>query len=402
MITGVIGTIVYLFLVFFDVISRCIPKLNYFDELIVFALLALAILKWFIKPHHKTKYFYLSLVAITLILFIGIASNYASSTYLGVIPLIKDIVLTFKYVIAMFSSLYLFKGKYNYALKKNLIAVTKILIVVIFLFYPISMVFDLGMTGSVRMGIPSYKFLYSHYTYLVFNCVVFLSVLSLDYKKNYLYYVLCLFLMIMTLRTKSLAFVAVFVIYKFFESKKIEFKKWYLIPVSLVGIGVMVPKLIQYIEWGYDYNLRNGLYVIGLLAMFETFPLGTGFASFGTNLSYIYGSRIYTYYDMIGHYQGMEVANHYSFPISDVYWPSIYAQFGVIGFFSFSLLLFIVLKKIMKIKATKQRCSILIMFAYLFISSIAEASYTNDTAIFTVIFTILILMTISKKEREYD
>ena len=118
----------------------------------------------------------------------------------------------------MAAAFYLFRGKSSYALKRNLLLITKISILVIFAFYILSFVCDMGMTGSVRFGIPSYKFLYSHYTYLVFNCVVFLSILTLDYKKNYFYHLLCLILMISTLRTKSLVFVALFCIFKIFES----------------------------------------------------------------------------------------------------------------------------------------------------------------------------------------
>ena len=402
MISAIFCTILYLFFIFFDVILRYIPGLNYFDE-IVFLLICFAAIVKFLRVPLKLKQNGLILLAplfFLIITFIGVASNWVSDTYLGEIVVIKDFILTFKYILSLLSSLYLFSNSNNFMLKKNLITVTKFLIVVMFVCYLISLGVDIGMTGSERFGIPSYKFLYSHYTYLVFNCVVFLSILTLDSKKNYIYYFLCLVLMISTLRTKSLAFVVLFIIWKIFESKQIEFKKSYLIPAAMIGIGVMLPKVLQYFQWGWGYNLRNGLYVIGFFAMIETFPLGTGFGSFGTNLSYIYGSRVYEYYGMVGNYQGMEIANQYSVPISDVYWPSIYAQFGLFGAICFIFLLFIGFEKIRKIKCKRIMHAVLILFAYLLIASVAEASFTNDTAILSILFTILILIS-SQKERKW-
>lgn len=89
-----LGSLLYIFLIFFDVFARMIPGLNYFDEIVLAFLVVIVVIKKFLK-HDQNNY--LIGTIILLISIIGIASNYVSSTYLGAVALVKDFILTFKY-----------------------------------------------------------------------------------------------------------------------------------------------------------------------------------------------------------------------------------------------------------------------------------------------------------------
>ena len=69
------------------------------------------------------------------------------------------------------------------------------------------------------------------------------------------------------------------------------------------------------------------LYVTAPQILYDYFPFGSGFASYGTYSSGVYYSKIYSDYGIDGIW-GM-TKSYYNF-IADTFYPSL-AQFGVIG-----------------------------------------------------------------------
>ncbi|MFD1899698.1 hypothetical protein GQR36_05390 [Enterococcus termitis] len=43
-------------------------------------------------------------------------------------------------------------------------------------------------------------------------------------------------------------------------------------------------KIADYLSWGI-YNLRTGLYIVGFSIANDYFPFGTGYGTYGSNLS---------------------------------------------------------------------------------------------------------------------
>ena len=125
--------------------------------------------------------------------------------------------------------------------------------------------------------------------------------------------------------------------------------------------------------------MRNGLWMAGLKLAEAYFPLGSGFGSFGSNLSYEYSPQIY--YDLgLGSFQGFE---HGTPVLSDVFWPYIYGEFGVIGFLLYVgmlVMIFFSLREELREQQELMRGANCI-FAYLLVASMAEAVFTNSTGV---------------------
>ena len=125
--------------------------------------------------------------------------------------------------------------------------------------------------------------------------------------------------------------------------------------------------------------MRNGLYLAGARLAAEYFPLGVGFAGFGSNLSYEYNTQIY--YDLgLNTYQGFDRGAPV---VSDVFWPYIYGEFGVIGFLLYVgmlVMIFFSLREELREQQELMRGANCI-FAYLLVASMAEAVFTNSTGV---------------------
>lgn len=385
-----LGIIIYLFLIFYNIIYHYVPFGNYADELICLISIILSLLKILkTKPKIVKKSNNIKIITYSFILFtIGMISTVTNNYVYNNLIIIKDIMLTFKFPITYICLTYLLKNYHSTLLKKYLIKTSKILLIIIFIFGIISLFFNIGMGSSIRHGIRSYQFIYSHYTYLVFNTIVLLSAIMSENKKNYIYSFMGILTLIFTMRTKGFMFIAIYLIFLFLDKlKNIEIKKIlkfrYMVPITIILLAIASFKIKQYMSWGFNYNLRNGLYLNGLKIAIDHFPFGSGFGTFATNISYNI-SPLYKIYNMLG-YQGF--SGNTTTPMSDVYWPSIYAQFGFIGLIIFIDILILIFKDIIN-NTNNSRIvnSCILILIYLIIASLAEASFSNETGVFSVVY----------------
>lgn len=391
-------TFVYVFLLFYNIISNYIPYASYIDEgICIFTLIIAFIVCIKNGGIIKLRKYYKELIlCLVMIFLIGFVSTVRYQYVLSILAIFKDCVLVFKFFITYISCAYIIRNYKSVSLEKYVIGISKIILTIIFIFGIISIVKDIGMGSQVRYGLRSYQFLYSHYTFLVYNVVVLLSTINCEAKKNYSYKLMGIIILILTLRTKAFMFAALYALMEIFmlvkNKKDIDLKKYINAKTILTGILVVFlvayKKIQEYISWGATYNLRNGLYVKGLKIALDHFPLGSGFCTFGTNLSYKVSLKLYSMYNLLS-YQGFDTGVLY---LSDVFWPSIYAQYGLLGFIFYVMALYYLIKIILKNEKnlrTKINQSQLYIIVYLILASIAEASFTNDIGVFSIIFIII-------------
>lgn len=389
--------ILYLYMMFSNVLERYIGIFRYADEGLCILLLFIALAKVF-RTHDAIleKTDMMIVVGIICLFLIGIISTVQANVIETYTVIVKDIVLTFKFFIAFISIKILLEDFRSKQLSKMLTTTSKIILVLHFLFSIATQFVNTGMSDEMRHGIKCYQFFYSHYTFLVFYVVVLLCTINCGEKKSLKYDVLGTCVLIFTARTKAIMFIVIYFIIKYFiiKVKKngnfiINFKKRYIILAGIGALMVGYSKIQDYIGWGYSFNLRNALYVRGLQIAGRFFPLGSGFGSFATNISFEYKSKLYEEYNMYviqGFVDGSPV-------VSDVFWPSIYSQFGIIGFCIYVGMLICIFKSII---GTKKICievkiSVFMLMLYLLVASIAEATFTNDIGVFAIVFSYIFL-----------
>ena len=115
--------------------------------------------------------------------------------------------------------------------------VRKVIIIVIFAFGVVSLFKDIGLSQSyeIRHGIYSYQFLFNHPNSLGLVMVLLLCLIdSFENKHNFNYIIMCLGTLVLTMRTKILAFVAVFIYVKYGEKWSKKYKAIFWLSASFL------------------------------------------------------------------------------------------------------------------------------------------------------------------------
>lgn len=322
-------------------------------------------------------------ICVATLVLIGLASNYASGVTDNLKPILADVFACIKFPIALISANLVFKDA---ALLRTVFeGETRALILVLFvlavlnLFVPIA---DFG--NDPRYGLrASFQFVFGHPEGVNFVVVGLLTVLLLDRKRNLVWILLGTIVMCLTLRSKAFVYVAVVWFLTATWGKKGKLKKYH------VMLGVLAAIAIGYDQFVYYYNsegfARSELTRVGFLIANEYFPLGSGFATYGSNItaSTAYYSPLYYKYGL-STVDGL-IPGSVSF-LSDVFWPIVIGQFGWIGLVIYILmiaLLFIFLYK--GSSHSGQRLACLACLLFLLVSSTAESAFFHPCAIYLAI-----------------
>lgn len=375
--------ILYLVILFSNSLESVVPQAKYIDELLLFAFLLAAVVKICVDEVSLdgwNRYDLALAVMLFLFLLTGTASTLLNGSDTSLTAVVKDLVLCGKFFAVFLCGKLLFLTADREEIFRRLRRMTRLLVTVIFLCGILSLFVNIGMGDQVRYGLRSYRFLFTHYMFLVYAEAVMTSVLCTGKDEdNRIYIGMALGTMLLTLRTKAVVFCIIFLVFFLVERLGKEIKLRYYVLAGVAGIAVAWGKITEYLSWGFTYNMRNGLYLAGARLAAEYFPLGVGFAGFGSNLSYEYNTQIY--YDLgLNTYQGFDRGAPV---VSDVFWPYIYGEFGVIGFLLYVgmlVMIFFSLREELREQQELMRGANCI-FAYLLVASMAEAVFTNSTGV---------------------
>ncbi|AQR93884.1 hypothetical protein [Clostridium saccharoperbutylacetonicum] len=294
----------------------------------------------------------------------------------------KDAFNIIKFPVFYICALVLSNGLNKERLLTSVANRSRIYIMIIFIFSIINIFFEIGMNIDVRYGLRSYKFLFSHSTYLVSSMVIMMCVIIADqHKKSDLIFIIeSIIILILTFRNKAFVFILAY----FFEKlmlkyfKKIKLK--YIFILGIFGILITYKKIVEVASYGI-IAARPALYIVGFKLACDHFLFGSGFGTFASYLSGQYYSPVYDMYSIstvIGLTRDM-----YDY-MADTFWPYIYGQFGFVGFVLFVaaiISIFISIKRRYYLNK-KNMLAAFLMFSYILIASTAEAIFTDVTGIF--------------------
>lgn len=192
-------------------------------------------------------------------------------------------------------------------------------------------------SGRIMFGIPCYQFLFSHPTNLAAYCVGFAAIMFTDEKPQTGWIVLTCILLVSTQRAKAAAMAFIILFFLVYGIVKHDDRK----PSKSVFVFLAIGAVIIGADQIQSYFLtptaaRSLLAQCGLGIAFQSFPLGSGFATFATYMSGVYYSPLYYEYGL-NIIWGLSPA--YPAFIADTFWPAVVAQFGLVGLAAFVVLL---------------------------------------------------------------
>jgi len=341
-------------------------------------------------------------VLIILFLLVGFIGNLINN-YQDIKYAIVDSYLNVKFFLALGTTYLLGRKIENFGfLKKSLSWILKsvsILFLILTIVEYIHPIFNL--TTEIRYGIKCTKLFFNHSTYYsaALSTIGLGIILFTNKKTDYLYAVICFLLAVLTLRTKTIVFVAMCgVVAVIFKLKKIQ-TKYKVFAVSAALVLLAIGTIFGYNTFKFyfldiDNSARNVLSKTSVKISKTLFPLGSGFGSFASAIS---GSHYSTIYKEYGIDQIVGLVEGDAEYVSDSFWPMILGQTGILGLLIYISIMSLMILQIKKKTNEKYLYVAAVSFIYLFISSTSESAFVNPIAIG---FAIIIILCVFKDKLE--
>lgn len=376
-IQALIVSLLFVTLFFREILVNVVGGVDYIDEALTLMFLLIITYK-IIKgeSYNNLKTYKKLFIPLFIIIFLGILSGILSKLNLNVVSIFIDIIAIIKLpTFFFFCTIILNKKVVSKAI--NIIRPFLILYIsIIFVFSILHLVgFFQSMSYDQRFGIQSFKFIYNNPGTVNEKMICALSIISVYNKSRFksLFQTLVVIVIITTLRTNGLVALALWPIILLISKNKTQFNfKVVLIPIFAIILGYN--QIRNYFSTS-SITPRGILFRDGFKIMFEHFPLGTGFSTFGSDQAFKVYSPLYY---QLGYENIWGLSSYTGFFLHDTFWPMIAAQFGIIGLimyiiFTINLLLYFFKMKVpMNIKGVA-----ITIIIYLFISSIGASVLTG-------------------------
>ncbi|MBQ7415727.1 MAG: hypothetical protein IJW14_01660 [Oscillospiraceae bacterium] len=339
--------ILYIFaavLVIFEIyLMELVNVLRYTDEII--AVLCLAkILSVALRKGLDRMHIYMLLLML-LLLSLGLVSTYDKRLQLNWKAILTDIGNTFKvFVTYIGASLYLKPVGSKKRIVSVLATVIRVFVLVLFGFMLLHFAGIYVQGNDVRYGLKSFQFINrgAGQLSLMFYALLTLQTVDLRYSKRknkkLVFIGLTLLVWLTTLRTRAFMYALIYIVLYWLIIVK-DYKITLNWKTALLLVAVLYILSADQIDLYFNSpkNARAYFVRFGIYTMQGYFPLGSGFATYGTDAAVVYYSRLY-YYFGFHKVWGLSPSN----PIfaHDTYWPAIMAQFGFFGMIIMLLIVF--------------------------------------------------------------
>ena len=399
--------VMFLWLILYDFVEANVPLVNYWDELAMFLTLCWGAYSVWKNPKLQ-KQEWIDWICLAVLVVIGALGNLIHpGLQEAKVAIVKDVVALIKFPVIFFV---LSRRSVAPETQEKIIAdiakISRVIVMVTLAGAIVGYFVDLGFYDTIFRTKPAFKFVFSHQTFFVSAYVMIAAALIAEsLKKNRLYLLIICFLLLLSLRTKAYIFIAFLVLFiligedrlaKIFTllfgsgKEKVKIGRL-LLAAAVLGLAIYVvgkPRIEQQVYIGYPVP-RTVLHLVGFTVLMDFFPLGSGFGTFASYLSGRYYSNIYDLYG-ISNVIGM-TREKYNY-ISDVFWPYIYAQFGIFGLALYVKLIFSLFIRQFRSNITNgSRLAVAAVWVYALIASTSEAYFTNGTGVQMALFLSLII-----------
>lgn len=311
--------------------NKISDSFSYLDEGITALLLVWAAISIIMKRngffhHDDAKY----LAAIVGLCIIGVTGNLLYKIQPNSLAILIDAITCLKFTIAFLCAKIVVGN--DDTLINMVQGFTRAAIWVLLILMLANLFFDLGMSSGERLG---FSFWFGHPSNFAATIVGFIALLLTDPRRNRWPIIAGLLILFSTGRAKAVGFAVILVIGVLFYSKSKR------IPATFIIIGLVGCVAIAYDQIAlYFFNsntARSILLQTSLMVAKMFFPLGSGFASYGSNAS---GEYYTSFYYSLGFDKiyGLTPSNHDY--LVDSFWPLVVGQFGFAGLIVFCIAIY--------------------------------------------------------------
>lgn len=341
--------VVFMLQPFFELI---VPFFKYYDEAIVLIFFIYSVF----KSKGKISMMSVRVLGLSALLIpIGLVGNLFSQSGQPSSMILQDIVSNLKFPLFAVAinkrSLTEYEKEY---LSGRLHAFLRMLFAFMAVTAVLSQIVNIGMSSKMRYGISAYHFIFRNPAVLNTYCYLYIIAYIITLKEHgtirknaHLFAILGVIPWVLTLRSRAFSFAAIFAFLYWrmiVSGKSREGRKfhWFYVLVALAGAVLISWDAIVKYFLDNNRSARFQLLKNAFELAREYFPVGSGFATFGTEASRAHYSSIYYRYGMNLIY-GLSPA--YPSFVTDQYWFGILGQFGASGILCVGFIIWSIYKK---------------------------------------------------------
>lgn len=372
--SGLVSIIILLLCLEFVFMDK-IPYINYTDEIVgVISII-------YIFPHaiyaiQSEKKFYNIAGLLVIVCLLGFIGN-------GVSKICPSFFAEAVDCLGVVKALVCFIFIYNYLDSTNACRVartfrtiSKIFLWCASFFGLISIFIDIGMSGEERYGLKAYSFVFEHAHMLAIAGMCALLIIALTTSRTrelYTYIVLMCLCQLLTTKGPSIIWtVIVFIMMRYYVNHK-KIKIWLIVVFIIVGVALGEYQILNYIL--NNTAPRAILLKYGIVTANNYFPLGAGFATYGSEMSKVYYSKLYYEYGFNNIWGLTQDGGMF---LNDNYWPMLIAQVGYIGAALFAFIYYMFFSRTQRLCEDRMIRAIYISnFIYIIIHSLGSAILTG-------------------------
>ena len=254
------------------------------------------------------------------------------------------------------------------------------------------------MSTSVRFGIRSFNFIFSNASQFGIFVGAALALCIISGCSNKITELMGVLVLIMTAKGTSLIIVSVYLLLRLFLRRSI---KWWHVLLIIIGLAAVLRFQIQ------EYILNDAapralLLYYGIITATRFFPLGAGFATYGSNMAAVHYSPLYYEYGFhlrkaLAVYNLQTGEGTY---LNDTYLGMVLGEFGFIGTLIFVIFFYRIWKKINRSSSIEQKSKqiIIAIFVCLCGSFVMLGSIKNAPGQI-LMFTIALFIALEKQKQ---
>lgn len=369
---------VLIILLFFEIVfSSQIPLLKYADEVI--AVLAIVnITMWILQRKNRrlTSMYRKVIWMLGVVCVLGFCGNIFYKVCPSFFAATVDCLGVLKSLMV-----FIFVGSYlsnvdAIRVTRTLYRPSKLFLWLAVFFGIVSIFIDIGMGGEVRFGMRAFSFIFDHahvFAIVSMCALILIAINERSSRSVYLYTVLTCICQFLTTKGPSIIWsLMIFVMFRYYVHNK-KVKPWLIVVMIVVGISVGGYQITNYFM---NATAPRALFLkYGITTANEYFPLGSGFATYGSEMAKDYYSKLYYEYGFNNIWGMTEMDGRF---LNDNYWPMIIAQTGYIGGILFFRIYYKIFKEMQQVCSDRVIRAILITnYIYIMVHSIGSASLTG-------------------------
>ncbi len=388
---------IILILLFEGSMENFIPQIKYIDETLVLIFFILSVFQLLRKKELKlNRKEIFSFFLMLFYFFIGLVSNIKSEIVSVPWRYWISGILSMKFIlIYLFGRICFYDIKINYNCLKKMYTILNLVLICYVIVILFNIPFNFLQGWGMRYGIintVSAGFSYpAELDFLAINIMIIQLFLITILKKNQKHYkFICvgsLILILFSGRVKAMVFFILYVCILFIVkyAKEIKIKQLALLtPFTLLLADTRIQS--EFID---NSGTRGLLYNAAFKIAHDFFPFGSGFGTYGTDMSRKFYSPLYYIYGLSNKYG---LSPKWSAFITDAQWAGIIAESGWIGFLIYLLIL--ALLTIVIVKSTKEpllKISVSGLWIYGLMASISDTILTSYRGVTIALITSLFI-----------